>query len=210
MTTKTTILTLAAALACAAAPALAATKAAAAKPAPAMPTIPALNASCPAGLMIATDGAGAVRINGKAAKPRRVNDKTVSAAAQGGVVVSLSIGEDGQPVVSTTGPGRAHASCTLADPAAAAAATPAVAPPPARATSSSQPSIAPVLRAAYCRNEVAGKFSIKPESVSMDRPIAESGGGTRVEGTANLGSEGRKAFTCQFDETGRWAELKLP
>jgi len=204
MTTKNTIATLAAALVCAAAPTLAATKTA-----PAMPAIPALNANCPAGLVIATDDAGAVRINGKAAKPKRLNDKAITAAAQGGVVVSLSIGEDGQPVVSTTGPGRAHASCTLADPVVPAAAAPAVVPPPTSATAS-QPSIAPVLRAAYCRNEVAGKFSIKPESVSMDRPIAEPGGGTHVEGTANLGSEGRKAFSCQFDDTGRWVELKLP
>ncbi|WP_156912012.1 hypothetical protein [Kaistia adipata] len=57
---------------------------------------------------------------------------------------------------------------------------------------------------AYCRGEVSGQYGTKPMYVKTAKPKRAKDGSTTIRGTVDKGSEGIKAFECQFDAKGRF------
>ncbi len=77
----------------------------------------------------------------------------------------------------------------------------------AQATASQSPVITPGNMPGYCLRQVSSQFAAKPNSIRTGVLIA-SPQGYFIQGVADLGAQGGKAFKCHFDGTGHFTSLK--
>jgi len=68
--------------------------------------------------------------------------------------------------------------------------------------------VAPGNMPAYCRGEASSQFGTKPMYIKTDKRVRAKNGSYRIKGTADLGTEGKKPFQCDYDKKGNFLHLK--
>jgi hypothetical protein len=61
---------------------------------------------------------------------------------------------------------------------------------------------------AYCRGEAASQFGTKPAYIKTGKLVRAKNGGYNIKGTADLGTEGKKPFQCDYDRKGNFLNFK--
>lgn len=61
---------------------------------------------------------------------------------------------------------------------------------------------------AYCRGEAASQFGTKPAYIKTGKLVRAKNGGYSIKGTADLGTEGKKPFQCDYDRKGNFLNFK--
>ena len=64
--------------------------------------------------------------------------------------------------------------------------------------------VAPGNMKAYCRGEASAQYSTKPAYIKTEKLKKAKNGSYSVKGTADLGTEGKKPFQCNFDKNGEF------
>jgi hypothetical protein len=85
---------------------------------------------------------------------------------------------------------------------------PAAAPSLPSSTSAAAKPVSPSNMAAYCRGDVASATGTKPVYVKTAKVVKARDGSYSVKATADLGSEGKKPFECDFDAKGNFLHTK--
>ena len=68
--------------------------------------------------------------------------------------------------------------------------------------------VAPGNMPAYCRGEASSEFGTKPVYIKTGKLVRAKNGSYSIKGTADLGTEGKKPFQCEFDKKGNFLHLK--
>ena len=87
---------------------------------------------------------------------------------------------------------------TVAQPLASAA--------PAAPAATGEP-ISPGNRPAFCRGEASAQYGVGPAYIQTSAPATAGDGSISIDGTANQGADGKKAFRCRFDSSGRFIDV---
>jgi hypothetical protein len=87
------------------------------------------------------------------------------------------------------------------------AAAPADASLPASTSAAAKP-VSPGNMKAYCRGDVAGATATKPIYVKAGKVVKAKDGSYSVKAIADLGSQGKKPFECDFDAQGNFLHTK--
>jgi len=61
---------------------------------------------------------------------------------------------------------------------------------------------------AYCRGEAASEFGTKPAYIKTGKLVRAKNGGYSIKGTADLGTQGKKPFQCEYDRKGNFLRLR--
>ena len=67
--------------------------------------------------------------------------------------------------------------------------------------------VAPGNMKAYCRGEASAQFGTKPTYIKTEKLVRAKDGSYSVKGTADLGTQGKKPFQCNFDKQGNFQPL---
>lgn len=67
--------------------------------------------------------------------------------------------------------------------------------------------ITPGNRPAFCRGEASGQYGVKPAYIQTMTPATAADGSISIDGTADQGADGKKAFRCRFDASGRFIDV---
>ena len=87
---------------------------------------------------------------------------------------------------------------TVAQPLASAA--------PAAPAATGEP-ISPGNRPAFCRGEASAQYGVRPAFIQTSAPATAADGSISIDGTANQGADGKKAFRCRFNSSGRFIDV---
>lgn len=60
---------------------------------------------------------------------------------------------------------------------------------------------------AFCRGEASAEYGVRPMYIKT-AAIRKVPGGYEIDGTADLGTKGAKAFTCRFDSARKFVDVK--
>lgn len=67
--------------------------------------------------------------------------------------------------------------------------------------------VAPGNMKAYCRGEASAQFGTKPAYIKTEKLVKNKDGSYSVKGTADLGTQGKKPFRCNFGKKGNFQPL---
>ena len=68
--------------------------------------------------------------------------------------------------------------------------------------------VAPGDMPAYCRGQASSQFATKPVYIKTQKLVRNKNGSYYVKGTADLGTQGKKPFQCDFSKKGEFLHLK--
>ncbi|MET0365358.1 MAG: hypothetical protein ABW169_11980 [Sphingobium sp.] len=71
----------------------------------------------------------------------------------------------------------------------------------------SGPPISAGNKAAFCRGEASAQYGVRPAYITVGRAVADRGGGTAIDGSADQGRNGIKRFRCRFDARNRFIDV---
>lgn len=60
---------------------------------------------------------------------------------------------------------------------------------------------------AFCRGEASAEYGVRPMYIKT-AAIKKVPGGYEIAGKADLGTNGMKAFTCRYDSTRKFVDVK--
>jgi hypothetical protein len=67
--------------------------------------------------------------------------------------------------------------------------------------------VAPGNMKAYCQGEASAVYGTKPAYIKTEKLIKAKDGSYSVKGTADLGTQGKKPFQCNFDKNGEFKDV---
>ncbi len=164
--------------------------------------IPRLNMKCGGGIEVHASQGGPVYINGKEANLKKINNNYFE-AHHDGKTVSIAINPDGTPNVSFTGKHGENGMCQPADFSSGNDSY------ESRHNNSREHAMPPAEMPKYCKGMAAGEFNTKPDYIHIDGPATMTAdAGFVVTGKVDLGSDGKKHFSCKFDNFGKFKNVK--